>query len=65
MLKLKWIHEFYVVQPYKQHVLRRILTREGGNKLSSRWEGSFQVTQVCYPRYVHLATQDGTPLLNP
>jgi hypothetical protein len=30
-------------------VLRRVLTREGANKLSPGWEGPFRVTQVCHP----------------
>jgi hypothetical protein len=46
-------------------VLQRILIREGANKLSLRWEGPFQVTQVCQPGCIHLATKDGTPLPNP
>jgi hypothetical protein len=45
-------------------VLRRILTREGLNQLSSHWEGPFRVTQVCRPGCVYLATEDGTPLPN-
>jgi hypothetical protein len=28
-------------------VLRRVLNREGMNKLSSCWKGPFRVTQVC------------------
>jgi hypothetical protein len=46
-------------------VLRRILTREGANRLSPCWEGPFWVTQVCRPRCVRLATENGTPLPNP
>jgi hypothetical protein len=46
-------------------VLQRILTREGVNKLSPRWEDPFRVTQVCRPGCVRLATEDGTPLSNP
>jgi hypothetical protein len=46
-------------------MLRRILTREGANKLSPDWEGPFQVTQVCRSGYVRLAMKDGVPLSNP
>jgi hypothetical protein len=46
-------------------MLRRVLTREGANKLSLGWEGPFQVTQVYNPRCVYLATEDGEPLPNP
>jgi hypothetical protein len=46
-------------------VLRRMLTWEGANKLSPGWEGSFWVTQVCHPRCVHLAMEDGESLPNP
>jgi hypothetical protein len=46
-------------------VLRRVLTREGANKLSPGWEGPFRVTQVCRPICVCLATEDGEPLHNP
>jgi hypothetical protein len=42
-------------------VLRRVLTREGANKLSPGWEGPFRVTQVCCPGCVCLATKDGEP----
>jgi hypothetical protein len=49
----------------KDLVLRRVLTREGANKLSPGWEGPFRVTQVCRPGYVHLATEDREPLPNP
>jgi hypothetical protein len=46
-------------------VLQNILTHEGMNKLSPYWEGPFRVTLVYRPGYVRLATEDGTPLLNP
>jgi hypothetical protein len=46
-------------------VLRWVLTQDGANKLSPDWEGSFQVTQVCHPRCVCLAMEDGEPLPNP
>jgi hypothetical protein len=45
-------------------VLRWVLTREGANKLSPGWEGPFQVTQVCHPGCVYLATEDGELLPN-
>jgi hypothetical protein len=45
-------------------VLQWVLTREGTNKLSPGWEGPFQVTQVCRPGYVYLATEDREPLPN-
>jgi hypothetical protein len=40
-------------------VLRRVLNREGLNKLSPRWEGPFKVTEICRPRYVRLAITEG------
>jgi hypothetical protein len=43
-------------------VLRRILNREGINKLSPSWEGPFRVTRVCRPGCVRLATEDGEPV---
>jgi hypothetical protein len=46
-------------------VLRRILTREGINKLYPCWKGPFRVTQVYRHGCVRLATEDGTPLPNP
>jgi hypothetical protein len=52
-------------------VLWRVHSREGTNKLSPppphtpRWEGPFQVTQVCRHGCVRLATEDGEPLSNP
>jgi hypothetical protein len=46
-------------------VLRRILNREGMNKLSPSWEGPFQVTRICRPGCVHLATEDGEPVPRP
>jgi hypothetical protein len=46
-------------------VLRRILNREGMNKLSPSWEGPFRVTRVCRPGCVRLATEDGEPVPRP
>jgi hypothetical protein len=46
-------------------VLRQILNREGMNKLSPSWEGPFQVTRVCCPGCVRLATGDGEPVPRP
>jgi hypothetical protein len=46
-------------------VLRRVLSREGMNKLSSYWEGPYRVTQVCRPGCVRLATEEGEPVLHP
>jgi hypothetical protein len=46
-------------------VLRRILNREGVNKLSPSWEGPFRVTRVCRPGCVRLATEDGEPVPRP
>jgi hypothetical protein len=43
-------------------VLRRVLSREGMNKLSPCWEGPYQVTQVCRPGCVRLATEEGEPV---
>jgi hypothetical protein len=43
-------------------VLRRILSREGMNKLSPGWEGPFRVTRVCRPGCVRLASEDGEPV---
>jgi hypothetical protein len=43
-------------------VLRRILNREGMNKLSPSWEGPFRVTRICRPGCVRLATEDGEPV---
>jgi hypothetical protein len=38
-------------------MLRCILTREGLNKLSPRWKGPFQVTQVCQPGSIRLVVR--------
>jgi hypothetical protein len=46
-------------------VLRRILNREGMNKLSPSWEGPFWVTRVCRPGCVRLATEDEEPVPRP
>jgi hypothetical protein len=46
-------------------VLQRMLNREGMNKLSPSWEGPFQVTRICRPRCVRLATKDGEPVPHP
>jgi hypothetical protein len=46
-------------------VLQRVLIREGANKLFLSWEGPFRVSQVCHPRCVRLATEDGEALHNP
>jgi hypothetical protein len=46
-------------------VLRRILNREGMNKLSPSWEGPFWVTRVCHPGCVRLATEDGETVPRP
>jgi transposase InsO family protein len=46
-------------------VLRRVLNREGLQKLSPSWEGPFKVTEVCRPRCVCLATTEGVPLPKP
>jgi hypothetical protein len=45
-------------------VLQWVLTREGANKLSPGWEGSFRVNQVYHHGCVRLATKDGEPLPN-
>jgi hypothetical protein len=36
--------------PVDDLVLRRVLTQEGANMLSPKWEGPFQITQVYHPR---------------
>jgi hypothetical protein len=43
-------------------VLRRVLDREGMNKLFPYWESPFRVTQVCQPRCVHLVMEEGEPV---
>jgi hypothetical protein len=46
-------------------VLRRVLNREGLQKLSPSWEGPFKVTEVCQPGSARLAATEGVPLPNP
>jgi hypothetical protein len=46
-------------------VLRRVLSQEGMNKLSPRWEGPYRVTQVCRPRCVRLVKEEGEPVPRP
>jgi hypothetical protein len=46
-------------------VLRRLLSREGMNKLSPCWEGPYRVTQVCRPGCIRLATAEGEPVPRP
>jgi hypothetical protein len=46
-------------------VLRQVLSREGMNKLSPCWKGPYRVTQVCRPRCIHLATEEGEPVPRP
>jgi hypothetical protein len=46
-------------------VLQWVLTRMGANKLSPSWEGPFRVTQVCHPRCVRVATEDGEQVPHP
>jgi hypothetical protein len=46
-------------------VLRRVLSREGMNKLSPCWEGPYRVTQVCRPGCVRLATEEGEQVPHP
>jgi hypothetical protein len=43
-------------------VLRRVLNQEGMNKLSHYWKGPFRVTQVCQPRCICLAMEEGEPV---
>jgi hypothetical protein len=46
---LRHYHEWFVRSRQLQVddlVLQRVLTREGANKLSLGWEGTFRVTQV-------------------
>ena len=45
-------------------VLRRVLSREGLEKLSPMWEGPFRVAHVSRPGAVHLETLDGVPIQN-
>jgi hypothetical protein len=46
-------------------VIRRVLSREGMNKLSPCWKGLYRVTQVCRPGCVRLATEEGEPVPRP
>ena len=45
-------------------VLRRVLSREGLQKLSPMWEGPFRVVHVSRPSAARLETQDGVPIQN-
>ena len=45
-------------------VLRRVLSREGLQKLSPMWEGPFRVTLISRPGAARLETQDGVPIQN-
>ena len=45
-------------------VLRRVLSREGQNKLSPMWEGPFRIAPVSRPGAVRLETLDGVPIQN-
>jgi hypothetical protein len=45
-------------------VLRRVLSREGLNKLSAMWEGPFRIARVSRPGAAPLETQDGVPIQN-
>ena len=45
-------------------VLRRVLSREGLQKLSLMWEGPFKVVQVSRLGTTRLETQDGVPIPN-
>ena len=53
------------VRPWELHpgdlVLRKIQDLEGLNKLSSKWQGPFQVTHTLRPRAVYLEDEKGTP----
>jgi hypothetical protein len=46
-------------------VLRRVLSREGMNKLFPCWEGPYRVTQVCRPGCIRLAMEEGEPVPHP
>jgi hypothetical protein len=46
-------------------VLRRVLSREGMNKLSPCWEGLYRITQVYRPGCVRLAMEEGEPVPRP
>ena len=45
-------------------VLRRVLSREGLQKLSPMWEGPFRIARVSRRGAAHLKTQDGVPIQN-
>jgi transposase InsO family protein len=45
-------------------VLRRILSREGLQKLSPMWEGPFRVTHIARPGSARLETAEGIPVGN-
>ena len=45
-------------------VLRRVLSKEGLNKLSPMWEGLFRIARVSRPSTARLETQDGVPIQN-
>jgi hypothetical protein len=40
-------------------LLKWMLSREGMNKFSPCWEGPYRVTQVCQPRCIRLAIEEG------
>jgi hypothetical protein len=46
-------------------VLRRILSREGLQKLSPMWEGPFKMTHIARPGSARLETTKGIPVGNP
>jgi hypothetical protein len=46
-------------------VLRWVLSWEGMNKLSPCWEGPYWVTQVCRPRCICSAMEEGEPVPRP
>jgi hypothetical protein len=46
-------------------VLRRILSREGLQKLSAMWEGPFKVMHIARPGSAQLETAEGVPVGNP
>jgi hypothetical protein len=45
-------------------VLKRNTNQDGMHKLSSPWEGPFEVTEVTWPTFYRLAYLDGTELPN-
>ena len=44
--------------------LRRVLSREGLQKLSPMWDGPFKVVHVSRPGAARLETQEGVPIPN-